>query len=63
MGKLQALSFDVDGRLAGTGWDGHRPPFRRACSATGLATIVTADDHTPQSEYGRGASLLQRLWP
>jgi len=61
MGKWQALSFDVDGSLAGTGWGGRRPPFRRPCAATGLVTIVTADDYTSQGECGGCAPLLQRL--
>ncbi|HEX6736171.1 MAG TPA: HAD-IA family hydrolase [Azonexus sp.] len=47
MDTLQALIFDVDGTLAETERDGHRPAFNRAFAEAGL------DWHWDEALYGR----------
>ncbi|MEL6232564.1 MAG: HAD family hydrolase, partial [Cyanobacteria bacterium J06627_3] len=37
MAELKALIFDVDGTLAETERDGHRPAFNQAFADTGIA--------------------------
>ena len=47
MAELKALIFDVDGTLAETERDGHRPAFNQAFADTGLGW-----DWTPEL-YGK----------
>jgi len=47
MNTLQALIFDVDGTLADTERDGHRPAFNSAFAELGL------DWHWDEAEYGQ----------
>jgi len=60
--KLQAILWDMDGVLADTERDGHRPAFNKVFEQYGLDTIWDVDRYGVLLEVGGGKERMTAHW-